>query len=226
VFSPGFLKDDFMVFFEEQCVKNNDTPLLRQKSKFFKAHTTSGHKHSIEEILTDPSLKTQLMEVKAAGEVRALERFYAVLSSDQDRACYGLKDVTRANEQLAVDELLVTDTLFKAADIRTRQKYVALVDSVRDNGGKVYVFSCLHVSGVQLNLYTGIAAILRHPMPEIDDEETLGVATATDVAIGGADAARPSASSAGSNNSSNSSNGVDDDIFNMSNDDDFSMFTF
>ena len=100
--------------------------------------------------------------------MRALELFYSMLSADPDRACYGLRDVNFCNEQLAIDQLLVTDTLFKAADITKRRVYVEIVDSVRANGGTVHVFSSLHPSGAQLSLYTGIAAILRHPMPELD----------------------------------------------------------
>ena len=35
----------------------------------------------------------------------------------------------------------------RSADIRTRQKYVTLVEGVKDGGGTVRVFSSLHVSG-------------------------------------------------------------------------------
>lgn len=74
--SPGFLKDDFLRFYEARCVQIGDTPLLRQKSKFLKATTTSGHRKAIEEILADPGLKTQLLDVKAAGEVGWLPHMY------------------------------------------------------------------------------------------------------------------------------------------------------
>jgi protein pelota len=81
--SPGFLKDDFMTYFEDQCIKLGDTPLLRQKAKFFKTHTSSGHKHSIEEILCDPALKSQLLDVKAAGEVcfQSLRFFIVIMAA-------------------------------------------------------------------------------------------------------------------------------------------------
>ena len=41
----------------------------------------------------------------------------------------------------------MTDALFRSCDLKTRKSYVALVESVRDNGGMVHVFSALHVSG-------------------------------------------------------------------------------
>lgn len=47
--------------------------------------------------------------------------------------------VMYANEQCAVDELLVTDKLFQSADFALRTLYVALVDSVKSNGGQVCV---------------------------------------------------------------------------------------
>jgi len=48
---------------------------------------------------------------------------------------------------------------------------VELVQSVKDGGGKVHIFSSLHVSGEQLKNLSGVAAILRYPLPEIEDEE-------------------------------------------------------
>jgi protein pelota len=104
-------------------------------------------------------------------KVKALSDFHAMLSNDADRACYGLKEVLTANEQVAIDQLLITDTMYRSNNFVERKKYVDLIDSVRENGGKVYKFSSLHVSGEQLNNYTGIAAILRFPIPDIDEFE-------------------------------------------------------
>ena len=38
-------------------------------------------------------------------------------------------------------------------------------------GGEAIIFSAMHVSGEQLNQLTGIAAILRFPLPDIEDQE-------------------------------------------------------
>ena len=38
-------------------------------------------------------------------------------------------------------------------------------------GGGVHVFSGMHASGEQLNQLTGIAAILRFPLPDLEDAE-------------------------------------------------------
>lgn len=38
-------------------------------------------------------------------------------------------------------------------------------------GGTAHVFSGMHASGEQLNQLTGIAAILRFPLPDLEDEE-------------------------------------------------------
>ena len=71
----------------------------------------------------------------------------------------------KANEELAIDSLLISDELFRSQDIATRKKYVELVESVRERGGTVYIFSTMHVSGQQLQQVSGVAAILRYPLP-------------------------------------------------------------
>lgn len=169
--SPGFLKDDFMEFFNKTAVERGDTLLLQNKSKFLKVHASSGHKNAIEQILVNPDVRNQLNDVKAVNEVKALERFYQVLSTDENRAVYGFRDVFHADTLLSIDELLVTDKLFKAANPATRSQYVSLVESVKSHGGKIFIFSSMHVSGEQLDQYTGIAATLRFPIASLPNED-------------------------------------------------------
>jgi protein pelota len=111
----------------------------------------------------------QLADTKMAKEVDILSKFMRMMDTNPDQAQYGYLHVFMANEQGAVDSLLVTDELFRSSDIATRKQYVNLVEQVRENGGKVYIFSSLHVSGTQLQKVSGVAAILRFPMPELAD---------------------------------------------------------
>jgi len=94
-----------------------------------------------------------------------------MIDTNPDKAYYGFNHVQKANEELAIDCLLVTDELFRSSELATRKKYVKLVEDVRENGGIVYQFSSLHVSGAQLNQLSGVAAILRYPLPDLDQLE-------------------------------------------------------
>jgi protein pelota len=52
-----------------------------------------------------------------------------------------------------------------------RRKWVAMVEQVKDAGGEVLIFSSIHESGKQLDLLTGVAAILSFPLPELESED-------------------------------------------------------
>ena len=112
-------------------------------------------------------MSVKLADTKAANEVKALDSFYVMLQNEPNRAFYGynslenniinfilrFKDVERANESNAIEMLLITDELFRycydvtvviliictcrSSDVALRQRYVALVDSVKDTGGTV-----------------------------------------------------------------------------------------
>ena len=45
----------------------------------------------------------------------------------------------KAHAVNAIEQLLVTDTLFRSNDIKTRKKYVKLVEDVREAGADVKV---------------------------------------------------------------------------------------
>lgn len=120
---------------------------MQNRSKFIMVHTSTGHKQALQEVMNDQAIKTKLADTKAAQEVQALDQFYEMMNMDPDRAFYGFKDVSKAAERGAIGTLLVTDELFRAAEVTKRRQYIALVESARASGGKVFVFSSLHVSG-------------------------------------------------------------------------------
>ncbi|KAJ3643186.1 hypothetical protein Zmor_025911 [Zophobas morio] len=169
--SPGFVRDQFYEYMFQMAVKTDNKILLENKSKFMLIHSSTGFKHSLKEILQDPAVVSKISDTKAASEVKALENFYTTLQCEPDKAFYGKKHVEKANEAQAIETLLISDNLFRCKDVNLRKEYVNLVDSVKEFGGDVKIFSSLHISGEQLEQLTGVAAILRFPMPELDEDD-------------------------------------------------------
>ena len=168
VAGPGFLKDDFSAWLQQYAVQQGIEKVIKNKSLFVTVSCSSCWKQGLNELLQDEGVKKRIVNTKASQQVQALENFYETLRQDQDRAVYGPQEVTAAVEMGAIGTLLVTDALFRAADLATRRKYVELVESVRGQGCKVLVFSSQHVSGEQLAQLSGIAATLRWPCPELN----------------------------------------------------------
>lgn len=169
--SPGFTKDQFYSRLLLEAERRELRSIIENKSRIVLAHASSGYKHSLGEVLDAPNVMSLIKDTKAAQEVKALKDFHEMMSNDPTRACYGPKHVVVANEQLAIQTLLITDELFRNADILTRRKYVELIESVKNTGGTAHIFSSMHVSGEQLAQLSGIAAVLRFPMPELEDLE-------------------------------------------------------
>lgn len=168
--SPGFVRDQFFEYMFQMAVKTDNKLLLENKSKFMLVHTSSGFKHSLKEVLQDPSVVNKISDTKAAGEVKVLENFYTTLQCEPAKAFYGKKHIEKANEAQAIETLLISDKLFRCEDVKLRKEYVYIVDTVKESGGDVKIFSSMHVSGEQLDQLTGIAAILRFPMPELEED--------------------------------------------------------
>ncbi|KAJ9703235.1 hypothetical protein PVL29_004857 [Vitis rotundifolia] len=170
-FFENVLQDQFHRHLLLEAERRQLRSIIENKSRIILVHTSSGYKHSLKEVLDAPNVMNMIKDTKAAQEVQALKDFFNMLSNDPARACYGPKHVEVAHERMAVQTLLITDDLFRSADIPTRQKYVNFVNSVKDSGGTAHIFSSMHVSGEQLAQLTGIAAILRFPLPDLEDIE-------------------------------------------------------
>lgn len=168
---PGFVKDQLHTYMLQEAQRRELSGLQTHKSSLLLAHASSGYKHALKEVLMQPAVANQIKDTKAAAEVRALDSFYSMLSNDSTRAFYGPGHVMAAHEHLAIDTLLIADSLFQSMDLVERTKWVAMVESVRAANGTVHIFSSMHISGEQLQQLTGVAAILRFPLPEIEDME-------------------------------------------------------
>ncbi|KAI9344190.1 eRF1 domain 1-domain-containing protein [Zopfochytrium polystomum] len=178
VASPGFYKEQLLEYVKATAVRTDNRAMQQALPKFLLVHCSSGQKHALAEALADPTIQSRLAETKFAQEVQQLSRFYATLAQDPAKAFYGFRHVAAAAERAAVETCLVSDELFRAADVAKRRQYIALIEQVRAQGGTVLIFSSMHNSGEQLNQLTGIAAILNFALPELEDLEEEDAAAA------------------------------------------------
>ncbi|CAE7942213.1 PELO [Symbiodinium necroappetens] len=166
---PGFVKDDFLGWMLQKATQSGDTQLLQKKSSFVSVHASCVHKQALKELLADEQVQKSIANTKAAAHLKALEEFYMMVQKEPDRVCYGPKQVHEAVEKCAVQTLMVVDSLFRNANMKLRRQYVEMVETARDQGASCQIFSSQHVSGEQLQQLSGIAGILRFPLPEIGD---------------------------------------------------------
>eukprot|EP01068_Selenidium_serpulae_P010406 Selendium_serpulae@DN5456_c1_g2_i1.p1 len=165
---PGFVKDHFHQYILEST-NEHKFRRLSNKSMYVKVACASALKQSLKEVLRCDELKARLTNVKATAHIRAIDTLYAKLSTDPHRVCYGPAHVKFAAEHNAVRELLILDSLLRDPSVGKRRWYSALNDQVEQTGGTVHVFSSKHTSGEQLKELTGVAALLRYPLLELDD---------------------------------------------------------
>ena len=174
--SPGFYNQQFLDYcFKIGSQKEEFKEILSHKSKFLLVHSNSGHRETLTKVMSDPSIVSKLENTKAFREVKALEEFYNTMKISPEKAFYGYDHVNFANEQKAIQTLMITDDLFRSSEIKERKKYVKLVESVQELGGEVLVFSSAHISGQQLSKLSGIAATLRFQVileEESDQDDT------------------------------------------------------
>lgn len=172
VASPGFLREQFMTYFWEYVEKEGlKQQVAAHRSKFLLVHSSSGFKHALNEVMSDCAVTQRLSDTKAQVEVKALNTFMDLMRTDPQRAVYGYKHVVYAREQQSIETLMVSDSLFRSNDIAQRRKYIDLVESIKYQGATVLIFSSMHDTGEQLTQLTGVAAILRFPIADLDDED-------------------------------------------------------
>ncbi|ESS30382.1 putative Pelota [Toxoplasma gondii GAB2-2007-GAL-DOM2] len=178
---PGFMKDEFLEFLHREAVKRGCKDFISRKQMFVTASASTAHKQALTELLADPSVMALLENTKAVRHAQRLQEFYRLLnrtletstgSDKRNLTCYGPGQVATAVDVGAVASLLITDGLLRSSDTAERRRFLRLVEEVERTGGEVLTFSDQHTSGEQLNMLSGVAAILKFPIDDfLEDEE-------------------------------------------------------
>lgn len=174
--SPGFTASSFQKFIIDTATRTGNKALMAQKANLVVVHSSSGHLHSLNEILQTPEVTARLQNTQYTREGKLMDEFMTLLRKDDGRAWYGPNEVEKAVEKGAVGRgggvLLISNALFRAQDVAIRRRWVRLVDQVRDvEGGEVRTLSSEHESGKRLEGLGGIAAILTFPLDDLDEED-------------------------------------------------------
>ncbi|CCF59717.1 hypothetical protein KAFR_0H03070 [Kazachstania africana CBS 2517] len=168
--SPGFYAKTLMEKVIFYANEEHNKEILDNQSIFLVAHCSTGYLQGINEVLKDPAYATKLKDTKYSKEAMVMDDFLRHLNDDDYKAWYGENEVRKAADMGAIDSILVTDSFVRSHDVSERKKNLELIDSVERNGGVAYVFSTLHISGEELEKLTGIACILKYPLPDLDED--------------------------------------------------------
>jgi protein pelota len=173
--SPGFVAAGFQKYIIEEATRTANKAVLANKANFVVVHSSSGHLHSLNEVLKSPEVLAKLKDTKYSKETRFMDEFMTMLRKDDGRAWYGPREVERAVEKGAVGRgggvLLINNSLFRSQEIGVRRRWVRLVDRVKEEGGEARVLSSDHESGKRLEGFGGIAAILTFPLEDLDEDD-------------------------------------------------------
>lgn len=173
--SPGFTAAGFKKYIVDEATRKGEKAIMLNKNNFLVVHSSSGHLHSLNEVLKSSEVLSQLKDTKYARETRYMDDFMALLRVDDGRAWYGPTEVEKAVAKDAVGRgggvLLINNSLFRSQEIGVRKRWVAVVDKVKEDGGEARILSSDHESGKRLESLGGIAAILTFPLEDLDEDE-------------------------------------------------------
>ncbi|AGO09990.1 AaceriAAL001Wp [[Ashbya] aceris (nom. inval.)] len=169
--SPGFYAKTLYEKVLQYAQANQDKVIIDNKDKFLVAHCSTGYLQGISEVLRDPAYSQKLQDTKNSSQLQVMDAFLKHLNDDDNKSWYGEAEITKACEFGAIETLLITDDWLRADSVSVRNKSLQLIKDVENMGGNVCVFSSMHPSGEELNSLTGLACILKYPIPDLDEHE-------------------------------------------------------
>jgi protein pelota len=173
--SPGHVRDEFLNYMNFEAQHADAAPALKafmqERQKFCGVRTSSGLRPALQEALLDPVVQQRMASARVASDIATFDAFQAMMARDPDRAMYGPDVVFAAMQDNAIDTLLLSDELLRSTNPTERHLFTEMAADVAEYGGTVQIFSSIGVASEQLRALTGVAAILRAPMPHLEEIE-------------------------------------------------------
>jgi protein pelota len=155
---PGFVKDHFRETLASAGIKNLPSVVVES--------TNTIGVPAAKEILGRGVIGKAIESVKLEVETQLIEKLIENLAKDNGLATYGDKEVERAVQFGAVEELLITDKKLREGDENQRRRMDRLIRNAEKTRSTFHIVSTDHPSGDQLQNLGGIAAILRFKMQQ------------------------------------------------------------
>ena len=170
--SPGFTQEDFRKYMEEKIENNKDYALLKNNlKKIIYTHSSSGFKHSLEEILAKKEIRNLIKDVKCVDDVSVMERFKEILDTQTEKIFFGYKQFLIVYEKKAIDTLIFTDGYLRKISAKERKDLSQKIKELKSGAVEVCQFSSLHTTGERMDEFGGMAGILKYAMPELNEME-------------------------------------------------------
>ena len=166
---PGSIKDDFKKFMEKTIESNTKewAELKNNLNKIIYTESSSGFKHSLQEILSKPNIKALIKDTKCIDDVSVMEKFNEVKGLQPDKLFFGYKSFDIAYNNYAIDTLIVTDGYIRKLSALERKDLSNKIKDLKLNKIKVCQFSSLHFTGEKIDEFGGICGILKYVVEEI-----------------------------------------------------------
>lgn len=179
--SPSTIRDDFVAFMKttvstsDGSATNDRAIVLKQIGRSFdkivSVRVSTGYKSALRDALCQRDVVERMQNTKAAQSTEAWENFLRTMTRDSQKCTYTSQFVYTAVSSGAVETLFVADSVLHTSNFAMRHFYVGMMEVVKQYGGSALVLSSMMSSGTHLEQLGGVAAILRYPLPELEDLE-------------------------------------------------------
>ncbi|MFX1367611.1 MAG: mRNA surveillance protein pelota [Promethearchaeota archaeon] len=150
---PGFVKDHFGERLKGAGIKNLPSVVVEAANSI----GLPGAK----EILFRGVISKAVESLKIETETKLISEIIEHIAKGDGLGAYGDKEVAKAVQYGAVEELLITDIRLREGDDKQRRWMDRLIHDTEKARGKFHIVSSDHPAGDQLQNLGGIAAILR-----------------------------------------------------------------
>ena len=166
---PGLIKNDFKKLIEKSIESSPKewADLKNNLKKIIYTESSSGYKHSLQEILSKPNIKALIKDTKCINDVSIMERFNEIKGLQPDKLFFGYKSFDIAYKNYAIDTLIVTDGYIRKLSALERKDLSDKIRYLKLNKIKVCQFSSLHFTGEKIDEFGGICGILKYVVEEI-----------------------------------------------------------
>ena len=166
---PGSIKEEFKKFLEKTIESNPKewVDLKKNLNSIIYTESSSGFKHSLQEILSKPNIKALIKDTKCIDDVSVMEKFNEIKGLQPDKLFFGYKSFDIAFKNYAIDTLIVTDGYIRKLPALERKDLSDKMKELKLNKIKVCQFSSLHFTGEKIDEFGGICGILKFIVEEL-----------------------------------------------------------
>ena len=163
-------RNNLLKSLKENARRRGKERMVKEIESIVQVSATNGLYHCVRDVLNDPNLSNRLTHCKSVKDMSQYSKFIDCMMKKENAVGIGYKQVMKAYELNAVQEIFICDEYLRICDVANRIEINRIMEQMKYAKYTVRILGLKTEAGCEVMRLGGIVCVLKYEV-DLDEDE-------------------------------------------------------